>query len=289
MIIARLPHYEDHLRPVAALLPDLPDVALVASYGDVRDAMRHGFERIVLMQHGIGQSYSNRNPHYPGGESNEAVGLFLVPNDHSADRWRAAYPRAAVEVVGSPRIDSLPAREPGPFTIAVSFHWDAFIAPEARSTFDFYKQALPELAQRYNLIGHSHPRFGSPARFYAKHGIEFVPTFDEVCRCADLYICDNSSTIYEFASTGRPVVVLNGPFYRREVEHGLRFWEAADVGRQVWESDDLIGAVEDAVADRGQIAREAALDIVYPIRWGGAQLAATAIRGWLGRSVTVAA
>ena len=27
-----------------------------------------------------------------------------------------------------------------------------------------------------------------------------MPDFDEVCRRADLYICDNSSSLYEFAA-----------------------------------------------------------------------------------------
>ena len=57
--------------------------------------------------------------------------------------------------------------------------------------------------------------------------------FDEVMERSTLYICDNSSTLYEFASTGRPVVVLNAPWFRRDIEHGLRFWEHADVGVSV--------------------------------------------------------
>ena len=95
-------HYADHIEPVAALLPAELDVALVAGYGDVVAAKRDGHERIVLMQHGAGQSYTTNHPNYPGGRGNEAVGLFLTPNEHSADRWRRAYPSASVAVVGSP-------------------------------------------------------------------------------------------------------------------------------------------------------------------------------------------
>jgi hypothetical protein len=88
------------------------DVTLVAAHADLVKARRAGHRRIVLMQHGIGQSYGpDRHPAYPGGEDNEGVGLFLVPGEHPAGRWREAYPAARVEVVGSPRLDELPRRE----------------------------------------------------------------------------------------------------------------------------------------------------------------------------------
>lgn len=284
MIVARHPHYEAHLRPVHDLLGET-DVTLVASYGDLVEAERQGARRIVLMQHGIGQSYSDRNPHYPGGKGNDAVGLFLAPNDHAAGRWRAAYPRARVEVVGSPRLDDLPRRQLSPLeagpVVAVSWHWDAYHHPESRSAFDFYRSALPALAERFTVIGHGHPRRRDMARKWAKLGIEYVPDFDDVCRRADVYVADNTSTLYEFASTGRNVVVLNAPFYRREVEHGLRFWEASHVGINVNEPDQLLRAVEFALSADDNGAREDALSIVYGVRTNGASAAATAIRDWL--------
>ena len=47
----------------------------------------------------------------PGGDDNDDVGLFLVPNEHAANRWRERYPSASVEVVGCPRLDALPRAE----------------------------------------------------------------------------------------------------------------------------------------------------------------------------------
>jgi hypothetical protein len=280
MILARLPHFEDHLRPIAALLPDLPDVALVASYGDLRRARRARFRRIVLAQHGAGQSYSNTNPHYPGGSDNGDVGLFLAPNEYAADRWRQAYPRAAVEVVGSPRLDTLPVREPGPLTVAVSFHWDGYLCPETRSALPYFRDALPALAREFTVIGHGHPRTNlSP--MYRKLGIEYVPSFDEVCRRADVYVCDNSSTIYEFASTGRPVVLLNSPLWRRDVHHGGRFWDWASVGINVERAPELVDSVREALVDGQQVAREETLSRVYQPRTNAAAYAATAINDWL--------
>lgn len=277
-VYASRPHYAAHLAPIA--IGDL-DLALVASYADLVTARQH-HKRIVLMQHGIGQSYGDANPAYPGGRDNDAVGLFLVPNIHAGQRWRMRYPAARVEVVGSPRLDDLPRREPGPLTVATAFHWRYGSTPEARHAFGIYRSAIADLARSYNVVGHGHPRATALPRFYAKHGIEWVPSFEEVCRRADLLIADNTSALYEFASTGRPVVVLNQPCYRREVDFGLRFWEASDVGVNVERPQDLAAAVAEALEDapERQTAREAALAIVYAYRSGAAERSADVIRDW---------
>lgn len=270
MIHASRPHYAAHLAPVDV---DDVDVAVVASYQDLV-AVRGRYRKIVLMQHGIGQSYSDANPGYPGGRDNDDVGLFLVPGEHPAKRWRSAYPHARVEVVGSPRLDDLPPRVPGPLTVAVTFHWRF-------GAFDFYRDAMPEFARRFNVIGHGHPRASRLPRFWRKAGIEHVPDFDEVCRRADVLIADNTSAMYEFASTGRPVVVLNCPTYRGW-DHGLRFWDAAHVGPNVERASELIPAVERALEHRPEdiAAREDALEVVYAYRHGAAQRSMDIIREW---------
>ena len=280
-------HYMDHMAPVLPLVEDV-DAALVASYTDVRAARAAGERYIALMQHGIGQSYSDNRAHYPGGEDNDDVGLFLCPNEHSADRWRAAYPKARTEVVGSPRIETLPLRqsdyhEPdGRPVVAFSFHWDGYAVPESRSAWPMFQSRIAELRAMWQVIGHAHPRRQGMRRAYDRMGVEFVPTFDEVCQRADLYVCDNSSTLYEFASTGRPVVVLNAPMYRENVNHGLRFWEASKVGINVWDPDVLAIAIEHALEDSDILKgrRGAALSIVYSRFSGAAQAAADAIHDW---------
>lgn len=293
--ITSRPNYADHLAPILAALgdtSDLPDAVLVSSHGDLDKARRKGARRIILAQHGAGQSYggdprSARIASYPGGDDNGGVGLFLVPNEHAAARWRAAYPAASVAVVGCPRLESLPHREPdGLVTVAVSFHWDGKACPESRSAMDEYLPEIASLAERFHVIGHGHPlHFQSPGKrlpkFYRRIGVEVVPSFDDVCRRADVYVCDNSSTIFEFASTGRVVVVLNSKHYRRSVSHGLRFWDAATVGVQVNRPEDLLDGVAEALADERAEAREAALSLVYQPRTGAAQAAASAIREWL--------
>lgn len=286
-VIASEPHYRAHLEPIAALAD--ADVTLVASYKDLVTARRRGADRIVLAQHGAGQSYggdprSALHPAYAGGEDNGDVGLFLVPNQHAAQRWRAAYPRTCIRVVGCPKLDAIPPKTIDPLddhpVVAVSFHSDLAISPEARSAFAWYRTAVVGLAERYKILGHGHPRRTDLPKFYRRNGIEWVPDFDEVCRRADVYVCDNSSTLFEFASTGRPVLVMNAPWYRRDVRHGLRYWEGSLVGASVNRPGDLEDAVTDALRDGWRFPREAVIDHVYAYRHGAAQRAADAIMEW---------
>lgn len=285
-------HYWPHLDPILELVPHRhqrtasDDVALVASFGDLRVARKQGFGRFVVAQHGIGQSYSSSHPSYPGGRSYEGVDLFLAPNEHAAARWRATYPSADVAIIGSPAIESLPLREPGPTLVAISSHWDCRVAPESGSARAEFAGAFRDLGRKMPTVGHGHPRIRDRRRFFERLGIPHVADFAEICRRASVYICDNSSTLYEFASTGRPVVVLNSRRYRPSANHGLRFESdgrrfigAADVGIQVDDPRDLVAAVERALEDPPEVraARERALDLVYQPRYGGARVAAEAL------------
>jgi hypothetical protein len=116
-----------------------------------------------------------------------------------------------------------------------------------------------------------------------------VRDFEEVLDRADLYCCDHMSTLYEFAFTGRPVVVLNAPWYRRDVEHGLRFWEYADVGVNCDEPGDLLESIALALEDRPEQrkARERAVKAVFPYRGIAARVAAQEIISLGGVSVSL--
>lgn len=276
--------------------------ALVASYGDVKEARRLGFGPLAFMEHGIGQAYGGRVGHasYAGGRDREDNELILAPNEWSARRWRTAYPAARVEVVGCPKLDTLPGREfpdagydP---VVAFSFHWPAplSISGYAGTAVGEYMPLLGGLRARWNLIGHAHPKGDWPRRMaamYARQGVPFVADFADVCRQADVYVCDNSSTLYEFASTGRPVVVLNASNWHRGHSLGLRFWDAAEVGVNVDRPADLEAAIALALTDppERQRLREEALAIVYGLRTNGAAAAATAINDWLASRERAAA
>lgn len=309
-LLASQPHYRAHLeplwrelilkgqtidpfghppqfRPPRALRHSLDDHAvLVASIRDLGLARMIGYRQFVYLEHGIGQSYSNDHPAYPGGAGRGDIGLFLSPNETAAARDRMAYPKARVEVVGCPRLDDLPARRDGPGpVVALSFHWECRIAPESRSAFADFRPVLGQLARRFTVIGHGHPKMMETlAPWYRRAGIEVVESFDEVCRRADIYVCDNSSSMFEFASTGRPVVVLNASRYRREVTHGLRFWEAFTIGLNVDRPEDLADTIDCALKDdrAARRNREAALDLAYAYRSGAGARAAAVVADWAG-------
>ncbi len=168
---------------------------------------------------------------------------------------------------------------------------------ETRSGFLQFRPAVIAAKRRgWTILGHGHPRFLDDhklgaVRFYARNGIECTTDFEEVCRRADVLVFDNTSAGYEFASTGRPVVVLDPIPYRPQVHHGLRFYEAADVGPRVNRKAKVVEAVARALELRPAdvAAREAALDIVYGYRTGAAQRAADVILDWIHETLPAVA
>lgn len=237
---------------------------VVAAYNDLR---AHGRHRCVFVEHGAGQTYpvgEAAHSHYSGGRGRQNVDLFINPNPVVAHANAVAYPGAVSVAVGSPRLDRWAGVEPprtdnGRPTLAVSFHFNASLtAPEARWAYPHFASAVATLQADtgWRVLGHGHPRvLGQLAQFYDQNGIEVVANFDEVCERAHVYICDNSSTIFEFAALDRPVVLLNAPWYRRDARHGLRFWDYADIGFQVDHPADLAEACRAAWEDPPDIRR----------------------------------
>jgi CDP-glycerol glycerophosphotransferase (TagB/SpsB family) len=77
-------------------------------------------------------------------------------------------------------------------------------------------------------------------------------------------VCDTSSTIYEFASLDRPVIVLNSPLYRKDIKHGLRFWDNIP-GIMIDNPWELPSAIDEAVnKDTYSNVRKYITSIVYP-------------------------
>lgn len=231
----------------------------VAGWGDTR--LLTWRPRLVLCEHGVGQSYAGSatgHPHYAGGRGRDAVDVFLCP---SWPAYRAnqavARPGQRVAMIGPMRLDrwagrSFSRHRSGTPTVAVSFHWNCNLLPETRWAFPTYSSAVETLADDTGMtvVGHGHPRAWPTLRtFYEQAGIPTWPDFDTVLDAADVYVCDNSSTIYEYAATDRPVVVLNAPHYRRDIQHGLRFWGCADVGVNVSSPTELAEAVRWADLD----------------------------------------
>jgi len=239
-------------------------LVVCSASGDQIQVARAG-RYAIFTQHGAGQSFTRIQSSYAGYPGRKNIAALIFPGNHPANRDRPLYPEAEVFVVGCPKLDPWHSGELDPPknnipVVVFSSHWDCKVVPETRSAFWHMLPGLDELAKKsgkdFILYGHGHPRalkHWTPE--YRKRKVPVIGNFSEVMRRADLYIMDHMSTLYEFASAGeggngRPVVVMNCPHYRKGVEHGLRYWSAADVGIQVDKPGDLYSAVIEALADK---------------------------------------
>jgi len=260
-------HYLDHALPVWDKLPDeirgnvyfgrIPrrqegHTILVAGYKDVGTLAHYP---VIYVEHGAGQSYLGLDPSvqpfYSGGPQHRNVVGFICPNEEVVSRWNARYPDKPAVAVGCPRLDPWHAKlrgEPDERTVAITFHWDAQSTgvPETTSAFEDYCQDLPDIIARWRaldwtVIGHHHPRHRRLAEYWRETGlrnlVEYVEDVSEVLDRASILVADNTSVQAEFLSLGRGVVWLNrtsknGHKYRRDIEHGGRFWHWPTLGGQ---------------------------------------------------------
>jgi hypothetical protein len=245
--------------------PVKPNLTLVASYGDLI-LSRHNRSRNILIQHGVGQSFNeDESGSYIGAEDRRNVVAEIIPGDHQAIKHINTHPAIEAIVTGCPKLDQYHInrdernKKIDKKTIAISFHWDCQVCPEAGSAFYHYSVALPELiknlkADGYHVLGHGHPRdWEMLKKFWSDNGAEPVKNFDEVMERAWLYVNDCSSTLFEWISLGRPVTVLNSPEFRRDVDHGMRFWEFADMGVQCDNKRQLEEAVRESLEDTKEL------------------------------------
>lgn len=217
---------------------------------------------VVLIEHGSGQSYGgDPNPHvarhrcYAGG-TGRAAAMFLHPNEHAAGRDRAAYPDARVEVVGPLRhaqLATIPRHAPADRPVlAFTFHWDCHACPETRTSWHVFASAIAEAvaSDRFaDVVATAHPRLWTLVRSeFARLGARPVESFAGVLAEADVLAADNTTAMFDWAALRGPTVVLNPPFYRRDVDHGLRFWSAAGIGPNVDAPGDVCDAALEAAA-----------------------------------------
>lgn len=288
-------HYVDHLQPVVEELgtsfTEVPtsDTVVVASIADVQTAREFfGWKHVIHAAHGIGQTYEGRSTGLRARATRTVGELFLAPNDRLASEIQSMNPFIEVEVIGVPRMDAIAALpRPTTRTVAISFRWRCRHTPEATTTFDFYREQLYWLRESLpdvEILGHGHPNLWHEIEpVWRAAGIEPVRSFNEVLRRAQVYVCDNSSSLFEFAAVG-PVVVLNAPHYRRDVDHGGRFWEWADVGEQVDEPACLAEAITRAFDDPRTTRRREVVSQVLPHVGQAAQRAADAIRRYMAHT-----
>lgn len=274
--------------------PDRP--ILIAGFAD-HQKIPH--RRPIVLEHGAGQAYPGdplaaKSGSFAGGDGwDNAIG-FLSPSSTVADRWRARYPDAVVDVVGCPKLDHWhgveQVRTVRPI-VAFSFHWDCPLIPETRSALAHHYPHLPGViatlrALGYQVAGHAHPRWrGSLDRRWVQWGVPIVRELDDVMATASVFVADNTSALYEFAALDRPVVVLNAPWYRRDIDHGLRFWSLipgvlVDDGAHLTEA---ITAAADGLDGQREHRRAVVSQVYASLDGTSSQQAASAIVRMLDR------
>lgn len=250
---------------------------------------------VIYLEHGAGQTYRGDpdpavrdHPGYSGSPGHDRVRLFLCPGRAVVDRWRARYPHTPAVAVGCPRLDHWhrrPAKPAGaPPTLAVTFHANNVLTLETRPAWKHYEDGLPEAVRElreagWQIIGHGHPKLWRPlAAYWQAIGVEAVQSIDEVFARADVLAADNTSAAPEFATLGRPIIWLNAPWYRRDVDHGGRFWDWAGAAVSVDGPEGLPEAARWALLDDPVIrrGREQMVRDVYVGCDGGAAARAVA-------------
>lgn len=252
--------------PIVQRVPQNAELVIVASFEDYRAVSP---SPVILVNHGAGQTYSDGkgidHPSYSGGSNRERVVLFLGPSERDAEVSRLAYPGARSVAVGVPKLDSFHLRKRDceasfvhssvPPVVAFTFHADVHVCSGTRWALPHYKSAITDLARRqselpFRMLGHGHPRFYNyMTKFWKALKVEFQPDPNVVLDTADCLVADNTSFMFEMASTDRPIVVLDAPWYRQDVHHGGRFWDWADVGIRIQEPADLLPAINLALSD----------------------------------------
>lgn len=250
-------HYEEHISPIMAALPDeirghvyaprpvarelgahvrvgtAPNSTMPLLVGGYQD-LTYSIRPKVLVQHGAGQTYRDvASPSFAGGPCHEAADLFICPSRRVADLEAARYPGKRYAVVGCPKLDqwaTIPRpgnRDP---VVAVTFHWDQHHktvddrpVPEAGWAWPDWRDVIEELARRWpgRVLGHCHPRARrSLEAWWRSIGVEYVPHAVDLLGRADVLALDNSSLGFEWAALDRPTVWLRGEAWADVSGHG---------------------------------------------------------------------
>lgn len=279
-----LPRHNSARSPMTVRPPGTGTIVTCA-YGDMEQAWHsYALRPLILMEHGVGLTFNH--PGYAGGEGlRRKVSLFLAPNKFIHDKTARTFPDAPQVIIGTPKLDTTicerPKKRSNPI-VGIAFHWDGkAVCPEAGNALKHYIDVLPELANKFSIIGHGHPKIiDKLVPLYKSCGITHIETdFDKVMERCDVYINDASSTMYEFACTGKPVIILNAPWFRRNVYHGIRFWDYTDIGINVNISNKLIPAIQDTINHPEQfyVERCNMIKDLYPYMGQSAKRAAQAI------------
>lgn len=245
---------------------------LVASIADYRAS---GRARCIWVEHGAGQYYIDDpidGARPPTKAARRRVDLILAPGPDAADLFAEHCAGIPVVPVGCPKLDAMqPVRDKLQPIVAVTFHWDPHrCAPERRSAYAHWAaaiQELPAIADRHGwrLLATCHPKAAGHVLPALEHAGYTIAPLATILANADVLVADNTSAIFEAAALDVRPVLLDAPWYRRGVHHGLRFWTHADVGPRVGSgyADELAVAIACAAIPNDPTARTRVCERVY--------------------------
>jgi len=213
-------------------------------------------KKIILCEHGCGQIYDHGSPSYAGGLDRGWLTLCIVPGERPWEKQKRVYPDVPCIKTGCPKLDTFadyvkPDKilQFNNMVVGVSTHYTNAPISEMDSAFLYFWNQIESLVKAHpktHFIGHTHPRVkgGLPWEKWNElkalcPNVRTTHDFDEIMQEADLYIIDQSSTAYEFAALDKPVLFLNSPHFRKHINHGMRFWEFANIGVQCNYEDSL--------------------------------------------------
>src|SRR5258707_6093011 len=252
---------------------------VTAAYGDaVRAADANPSRPVTLLEHGVGLSFGKAE-YSSGFGQREKLALIPVQSQYILDRIHPDIKNKPHPIIGVPVLDPWagefrkPHSMPKKPTIAIAFHHGSKVSRPAEigSAWKHYADILPELVKHYKVLFHVHPLSGDAVREASAMltlppfdaGLnklaynqwesnpsrpEYVETFEEIMHRADIFINDCSSTLYQFCVTGKPVIILNAPWFNRDSKWGIRFWDYTDIGPQVEDPAGLIPAIDRMIA-----------------------------------------
>ncbi len=254
---------ENHVVVPTWVTPGVPaSTWIAASHRDSAALYRLQTQR-VHMEHGVGLQW------YPTQQLRHLIFRCSIaaPNEFIAQRFRELKKKLRVVVIGTPKLDTLWQGEPGT-AAAVSFHWSG-VMRQRPTSFDLWRDTVIELAEHREVLGHAHPKIWKRAkRFYEDLGIEPVEHFADVCKRANLYLCDHSSTLYEWAALDRELILLRREGHREQIPQlsGLGWDEFQSIGPELKLGGSLLAALEAAADPQYRAYRQEATDVLYPYR-----------------------
>ena len=250
-------HYKRHLAPIVEellsrghVLDEGAEWVLTAGRLDAYRLSRRG-RKPILVEHGAGQTYllNGVRVDASGMRPDPGVRLYLGPNRQIVGFMRSQLPEAECVVVGSPALEHLAATMKQERSLVVfAVHWHSGLrVPEAGTSWPW---SLPIARTLHEAFGdrfrvHAHPRiFGRVVSQISR--ARFAPIFeadwDLLAPDCRVLVCDNSSIIWEAATMGIRVVLVDAPGWGER--HGLRFGPEADQFFHVDSADRIVAAVE---------------------------------------------